>query len=1051
MAESWKDADTAPLIRLVVVFSLGATVLVTAVALKLVLSRPPGQPETTLTALSTTARDLTAPAELETPRPQPPQPKWIWSSVTPTEDQRAYFRTNVDLPSDITRVTLTLSCDNSATILVSGETIGSATDWQQPVEIDLTPLARGDSIEILIHALNESGPAGLLAVIDFETDEGLAQRVVSDASWDAADSADFTSVQPAVELGDYGVNPWGQLAGFPIIDMDRQLEALPGFDIELVYTVPRDQGSWVSLTADPKGRLIASDQSAGLFRITPPPIGEDASRTLVEPIDSPVGAAQGLLAIDNDLYCMVAGRRAEGEALYRLRDTDGDDIYDEHVMLRKLSNGGEHGPHAIIPGPDGMLYVVAGNHTALPDPEASTVPRHWDEDQLLPRLWDARGHAVGILAPGGWICRTDRDGATWDLFSTGYRNPYDIAFNRDGELFTYDADMEWDMGAPWYRPTRINHVVSGSDYGWRSGTGKWPAYAADSLPATLDIGPGSPTGVCFGYGTNFPPRYEAALFILDWTFGTIYAVHLEADGASYRATREPFVTGRPLPLADAVVNPADGALYFVVGGRGLPSAIYRVQYSGDERMPAPADSSQAQRARRTRHELEALHKPDLPASAIDDLWPHLGSPDRFIAHAARVALEFQPVDRWMGRALSEADARTRLMAMIAMARCADPSAQSRMVTSLEAVDWEHLTVDEHLTLLRCWKLCFIRLGHPDGHTSRRLARHLEQRYPSDDDFINRELCDLLVYLDSPGVVNRTIALMEQADSAAISSDELIDPDLLSRNDTYGSVILKMGAALPQQQQVHYALALSSAMRGWTPDLRERYFRWFEDASHTSGGMSFSGFLDQIRQNALARVPEAERERYANLSATPATVTLGPQPEGPGRAWTLADVLELAAEPMQGRDFENGRRMYEAGMCMSCHRFAGAGEMGGPDLTALSTRFALRDIVEALIEPSRTISDQYQQTEFLLDDDSVVIGRVVAREEEIVRVLPSLLTPSATLDIDTDRIASEQPATVSAMMPNLLNRMNADEVLDLLAYLLSEGDARHPMFTPASSN
>ncbi len=64
----------------------------------------------------------------------------------------------------------------------------------------------------------------------------------------------------------------------------------------------------------------------------------------------------------------------------------------------------------------------------------------------------------------------------------GYRNQYDIALNEDGELFTYDADMEWDFGSPWYRPTRVCHATSGSEFGWRSGTGKWPAYYEDSLP-----------------------------------------------------------------------------------------------------------------------------------------------------------------------------------------------------------------------------------------------------------------------------------------------------------------------------------------------------------------------------------------------------------------------------------------------------------------------------------------------------------------------------------------------------------------------------------------
>ena len=62
-----------------------------------------------------------------------------------------------------------------------------------------------------------------------------------------------------------------------------------------------------------------------------------------------------------------------------------------------------------------------------------------------------------------------------------------MAFNADGELFVYDADMEWDFGSPWYRPTRVNHATSGSELGWRSGSGKWPACYPDSLPALIDI------------------------------------------------------------------------------------------------------------------------------------------------------------------------------------------------------------------------------------------------------------------------------------------------------------------------------------------------------------------------------------------------------------------------------------------------------------------------------------------------------------------------------------------------------------------------------------
>ncbi|HEY6565549.1 MAG TPA: heme-binding protein, partial [Pirellulaceae bacterium] len=357
-----------------------------------------------------------------------------------------------------------------------------------------------------------------------------------------------------------------------------RLKIADGFRVELVHSVPLDdRGSWVALTVDPKGRLIASDQTGYLYRITPAPDGVDPRASFVERLRTRIGMAQGMTFVGDRLYVMVNGKGFGGldSGLYCLTDEDHNDQFETIRILRKIPGEGEHGPHAVIPAPDGKsLYLVCGNHTPLTAITASRVPRIWGEDQLVPRLWDAGGHAVGILAPGGWICRTDLDGRRWDLVSIGMRNCYDIAFNDEGELFTFDSDMEWDLGAPWYRPTRICHVTSGSEFGWRSGSGKWPVYSPDSLPPVCELGPGSPTGITFGRGTKFPDKYRQALFACDWSFGRLYAIHLHPSGASYRADVEEFLTGSPLPLTDVVVNPRDGALYFVVGGRQTKSGLY---------------------------------------------------------------------------------------------------------------------------------------------------------------------------------------------------------------------------------------------------------------------------------------------------------------------------------------------------------------------------------------------------------------------------------------------------------------------------------------------
>ena len=337
---------------------------------------------------------------------------------------------------------------------------------------------------------------------------------------------------------------------------------LPGFRIERLFAVPKDElGSWVCLATDPQGRLIASDQGdKGLVRITPAPL-DGSKPTVVERIPAKITAAQGLLWAFDALYVVCNGR--PGSGLYRVTDQDGDGTLEAVETLRDLKGGGEHGPHAVRLAPDGTrLFVICGNHTKTPfavknvtEPQtmggiranqrrvelpadgASRLPANWDEDQIITRLWDANGHATGILAPGGYVASTDRDGKSWEIWTAGYRNPYDFAFNADGEMFVYDADMEWDFGLPWYRPTRVNHAASGSDLGWRSGSGKWPACFPDSLPPCMELGPGSPVGVTFGYGTKFPAKYQRAFFACDWTFGTMYALHLEPEGSTYKAVK----------------------------------------------------------------------------------------------------------------------------------------------------------------------------------------------------------------------------------------------------------------------------------------------------------------------------------------------------------------------------------------------------------------------------------------------------------------------------------------------------------------------------------
>ncbi|MEW6307211.1 MAG: heme-binding protein, partial [Verrucomicrobiota bacterium] len=320
-----------------------------------------------------------------------------------------------------------------------------------------------------------------------------------------------------------------------------RIKTLPGFKVELVYSVPGgDQGSWVNLCLDGKGRIIASDQYGGLYRFAAPPLGQPLDPAKVEKVPVEMRAANGLLWAFNALYVMVNDYENKmPSGLYRITDTNGDDQLDKIEHLRPMNNGSDHGPHALLLSPDGKsITVITGNKTTPTEFSSSRVPLHWGEDHLLPRMPDGRGFMRDTLAPGGIIYRVSPDGKQWEVYSSGYRNIFDAAYNHDGELFTYDADMEYDFNTPWYRPTRVCHVVSGSEWGWRNGAGKWPEWYPDSLSPVINIGPGSPTGTTFGYGAKFPAKYQQAMYILDWSWGKLYAVHIQPQGASYTATKE---------------------------------------------------------------------------------------------------------------------------------------------------------------------------------------------------------------------------------------------------------------------------------------------------------------------------------------------------------------------------------------------------------------------------------------------------------------------------------------------------------------------------------
>jgi putative heme-binding domain-containing protein len=638
--------------------------------------------------------------------------------------------------------------------------------------------------------------------------------------------------------------------------------------------------------------------------------------------------------------------------------------------------------------------------------------------------------------------------------------------------------MEWDFGSPWYRPTRVVHATSGSEFGWRSGTGKWPSYYIDSLPELINIGPGSPVGVEFGYGTKFPAKYQKALYICDWTFGTMYAIHIEPHGSSYKATKEEFVSRTPLPLTDCTVG-QDGALYFTIGGRGAQSELFRVTYVGKEdTRPVDARDTKFANPRERRHELEQYHldsaQRDFPRFT-QGLISALADGDRHIRYAARVGLERHPVATWQEHSLGKVASFSTskfarhditINACVALARQAEPSALPQLIAALNNIAFETLDESRQLDILRAYQLAFIRLGNPDKETCAALAKKFDDLFPQKSDFVNRELSILMIHFQSPGAAKKLVPVLAQERSHARQSvgDRATDSnqkeigsahglatvatsELLNRNKGYGGTIAAMLANQPDQQQYHYAFHLRNLKTGWTLDDRKTYFAWFEKARTWSGGASYQKFLTNIDKDAFANCTDAERLAIeASGVRKPYVIPELPKAKGPGKEYSVEEVLALASDgQLKARDFKNGEKMYKAARCVICHRFGGDGGATGPDLTQLAGRFNLKDLTDAIVDPSKVISDQYKASVIETKDGKVITGRIVSESKDSITVVTDPENATKVAEIKKSDIEQMEPSKVSLMPKDLLKTLNETEVRDLLAYLLSRGNPNDAMF------
>jgi putative heme-binding domain-containing protein len=359
---------------------------------------------------------------------------------------------------------------------------------------------------------------------------------------------------------------------------------------------------------------------------------------------------------------------------------------------------------------------------------------------------------------------------------------------------------------------------------------------------------------------------------------------------------------------------------------------------------------------------------------------------------------------------------------------------------------------QRIAWLRVHELALLRLGPVAPAQRAALCERLLPLFPSGAERADQQLCALLANLDAPGLLDKAVPLLAEMQPAPPPPWA----QLAARNRSYGGAITAMLQAMPPTMQIGIANALRTVRAGWTLEQRRQYFACLAAARTRRGGASYDGYLGAIVDAAWATCSAAEQAELAEVigraRAEPEPFVATP-PKGPGRNWQLADAVAIAKAGLGHRraDFAAGHNLFFAAGCASCHRFAGEGRGLGPDLTSLGNKFTVADVLEAILEPSKVVSDQFAGAVLTRTDGTTLFGRVGKHDEngELVYEVVTATAEASIVQVRGSDVRSVEAATLSPMPTGLVDRLGEGELLDLLSFLLSRGE--HPADGPTDAS
>lgn len=735
----------------------------------------------------------------------------------------------------------------------------------------------------------------------------------------------------------------------------------------------------------------------------------------------------------------------ETDRILIFEDTDGDGVADQHSVFYE---GHVHSTDLLF-GEDGHLYVstrwfigrfrdAATLEKAEGDPEILvTCETEGDYphngvgglaiDPAVPDVLSfgfgenlgadytfvgSDGVRISGGGEGGSTYRCHTDGSRLERISTGHWNAFGMAYDLEGHLFSTDNDPN---STP---PNRLLHIVPGADFGYEYRYGRsgrhplvdWYGYNPGTLSMIGSLGEAACGVVLYGDGQ---------LLTASWTDNRVDLHPLTESGASFKAGREPFLSGpddfRPVHFS---YTPDGKALYFTdwvklsypVHGHGK---VWKVTFK------TPVDLAPRPRVA----ELEMTPRIALSKLGVTDPYTRTAAIHKLVKHpeilnAFDWGADPNPVARaHYAVALKRVDAQAN--ADIVPKLLEDEDSEVRYV----GIKW---IADEGLTQFRdelSAQLDRNGLKRRDllavVAALAEVSGDLEKEFSPGDALLEialdesrppflRSLALHGVPADHPGLT------LEVLDTLAGSENPKLQREAVRTLTLHTD---------PQGAETLVRIAGDAEVEPWTR------------ADAIAGLAAFAEAYQDLLRNLAADSNETIAEE---ATRTLGAAGLAERPLETKPPFTDIAAWEVMLDSVPGEaDLATGRRLFfhrRLATCSNCHAMNGRGIEVGPDLTTIRQQgdTGRTWLLEHILNPSAEVAPYFRPQTITTRDGQTKMGFILGKEGKAQAYVGPDGKPFSILKED---VLSREELPISLMPPGLLNPLSAEEIRDLLGYLM----------------